>query len=74
MMQQENHRTDCTNMLRRAVRSNEAYQHSRKELEAEQEALEALQAQRAELEASGLAEKLVAAEAAREEAHAAHEQ
>jgi hypothetical protein len=57
----------------RAVRSNEAYQHSRKELEAEQEALEQLQAQRAELDAAGLAGKLEAAAAAREAAHAAHE-
>ena len=56
------------------MRSNEAYQHSRKELQAEQEALEQLQAQRAELDAAGLARKLEAAAVARETAHAAHEQ
>jgi hypothetical protein len=56
------------------VRSNEAYQHSRKELAVEQEALEQLQAQRAELDAAGLARKLEAAAAARETAHAAHKQ
>jgi hypothetical protein len=58
----------------RAVRSNEAYQHSRKELQADQEALEQLQAQRAELDAAGLALKLEAATVARETAHVAHEQ
>ncbi len=64
----------CSLCLRRLVQCNAAWEHRREALAAEQACLEALQQQREELHSGGLAERLAEAAAAREEAHATHEQ
>lgn len=58
----------------RLVQCNAKWEHQREALVGDQAALAALQQQQAELAASDLAEKLAAATAARDVAHAAHEQ